>query len=340
MDLLKKIKNNRYFILFVVLFAYVQSVHSRLSGYGELNIYIFAPDGAISTLITSSVLYFILGYFIQRWQKAAIVSPTQLIKIGALSLVVYLVMVQLIGLVIAIIFNNVERNFNRETFLRSTFTYLIDGFIYGSFFLSYYYYRKTRLQQEQLVTYNQALYNSRLTQLKSQLNPHFLFNNLNVLDQLIYEDKTKASDFLNEFSDIYRYVLQASNQTIVSIREELNFAQQYFNLMKHKFGNSYQLNVSVKEENGFIIPLTLQLLLENAIKHNLGSENNPVLIEVDIDDKITVFNNKISKRSSDERSGTGLSNLQEQYKMLIGAPVLIEEDNFGFSVQVPKLNNQ
>ncbi|MCG7860633.1 histidine kinase, partial [Flavihumibacter sediminis] len=94
-------------------------------------------------------------------------------------------------------------------------TYLLDGFIYGSFFLAYTYYKKNKKQSAQLADYNKALYDSRMTQLKAQLNPHFLFNNLNVLDQLIYEDKERASEFLNEFADIYRYVLQADNQKIV-----------------------------------------------------------------------------------------------------------------------------
>lgn len=335
--MLNKIQKYRYFMVFIILFAYAQSVHLRISTGGKLDMYTFTPDAAIATLITSSVLFVVMSFFIRLWQKSDVFSIDEMLKIFGSSLIAYLAAVQLIGLVIAVIFGNVERNFNSETFVRSTFTYLIDGFIYGSFFLVFYYYKKNRKQQQQLVAYNQALYESRMSQLKAQLNPHFLFNNLNVLDQLIYEDKNRASAFLNEFAEIYRYVLQSAEQSTVSIKEELAFAEQYFKLIKHKYGNSYLLNIKLHDVDGFVIPLTLQLLIENSVKHNLGTEDKPVFIEVNINNAISVSNNRVPKRKVNGDSGKALSNLKEQYMLLTKRQVEINESEGRFSVVIPKI---
>jgi LytS/YehU family sensor histidine kinase len=179
-----------------------------------------------------------------------------------------------------------------------------------------------------------------MSQLKAQLNPHFLFNNLNVLDQLIYEDKNRASAFLNEFAEIYRYVLQSAEQSYVSIKEELAFAEQYFKVIQHKYGNSYTVTINLQNSQGFIIPLTLQLLIENVIKHNLGTEEKPVSIEINIGDNIFVSNNRVPKRKVKSESGKALSNLKEQYMILTNRQVEINESDEQFSVLIPKIKVQ
>lgn len=335
-----KIQKNRSFLVFIILFAYAQSVHYRISTGGELNIYTFTPDAAVATLITTCILFLVINFFIRLWQKSDVFSIKEMLKIFGSSLVAYLATVKFLELVIAVIFDNVERNFNSSTFIQSTFTHLLDGFIYGSFFLVFYYYKKNRQQQEQLAAYNQALYESRMSQLKAQLNPHFLFNNLNVLDQLIYEDKYRASAFLNEFAEIYRYVLQSAEQPSVSIKEELAFAEKYFKLIQYKYGNSYLLNIKLNNADGFVIPLTLQLLIENSVKHNLGTEDKPVYIEVNIGDTISVSNNRVPKRKANSESGKALSNLKEQYMLLTKRQVEINEYKERFSVVIPKINIQ
>ncbi|OBX19705.1 hypothetical protein A9996_18795 [Gelidibacter algens] len=301
---LDRINRNRYFLLFIVLFAYAQSIDSRIRERTELNAYTFTPDAAIGTLISVCILFIVLIFFTRRWQKSDIFSTTELLKIFSSSLISYLLIMQTISLAIAFIFDNIERNFNREIVTLTTFSYLLDGFIYGSFFLAYNYYNKNKRNQEQLVKYNKALSESRINQLKTQLNPHFLFNNLNVLDQLIEEDKYKASDFLNEFADIYRFVLQTSDKKTIPISEELTFATQYFNLIRHKYGNSYQLIIENENCNGAIVPLSLQLLIENAVQHNLGTEKNPVCIKIlTNNNNISISNNLIPKRNTKPASG-------------------------------------
>lgn len=317
-----------------MLFAYVQSIYIRISAREEINTYTFTPDGALFSIFEAGVLFIITFYFIKIWQKSDVFSTNEMLKIFGTSLIIHPLVMQIIGLVIALIFNRFEQNFNLETFTYTTFTFFLNGFVYGSFFIAYYYHIKNSKHHIQITKYNQALSESKIYQLKSQLNPHFLFNNLNVLDQLIDEDKYKASEFLNEFADIYRYVLQASDKKLVPIHEELDFAKQYFKLIQHKYGIAYQLQIE-NLSSGYIVPLTMQLLIENVIQHNLGSTQNPVHIKIEVNDTICISNNFIPKYYSKPTSGRALQNINEQYKLLTQKPIEIQKTDNEFSVIIP-----
>lgn len=327
--------SNRHFLLFILLFAYLQSVYTRIVVREEINAYIFTPESAFATLVSVSVLFIIILFFIKNWQRSDVFEMKKMLKIFGASLLTFLITMQIIGFLIAFSFDNIERNFNQKTLILTTFSNLLNGFIYGSFFLAYYYYHQNLIKQKKLIKYNQAISENKINQLKTQLNPHFLFNNLNVLDQLIDEDKDKASYFLNEFADIYRYVLQASDKTFVTIMEELIFAQHYFKLIQHKYGDAYQLVIESQNSDGYIVPLSLQLLIENAVQHNLGTAENPVIIKINTNKSIHVTNNYIAKRNAKSTSGRALNNLKEQYKLLTSNPIEIQKTDSTFSVIIP-----
>ncbi|WP_336960157.1 sensor histidine kinase [Chryseobacterium contaminans] len=334
-NILKQISQNRYFLLFVFLFAYIQSIHVRIAIRGTLDKYIFTPEAAVATFISSCILFFVIDFFIKSWQKSSTFSLREILKIFSSSLVVYLLVMKAISFLISFTFGTIEKNFNRETLIFTTFSDLIDGFIYGSFFLAYRYYKKNVVYQKKLVLYEQALSDSKINQLKTQLNPHFLFNNLNVLDQLIEEDKYKASDFLNEFAEIYRYVLDVSDKKLVSVKEELAFVKKYFNLIEYKYGSAYTLQIDYDDIAGNIVPLSLQLLLENAVQHNLGSQSNPVIIKIHVRKNITVANNTIPKRSTKTTSGRALNNLKEQYSVFTDQKLDIIKTETDFTAIIP-----
>ncbi|UXD71150.1 histidine kinase [Sphingobacterium faecium] len=334
-DFLRKIEKNKYFLTFVLLFAYAQSIQTRIRIRGEINVYIFTPEAAIMTCVAASLLFLIIKFYIRNWQKSSVFSLSEVIKIFSASLLSYVLLIKALGYVIALLFDTVQRNFNSKTLAISTFSDFMDGIIFGSFFLAYYYYSKNKNHQQELSMYHQALLESRISQLKAQLNPHFLFNNLNILDQFIEEDQQKASSFLNEFAEIYRYVLHASDRKIVTIHEELIFAEQYFKLIQYKYGNAYQLNIKTISSVGYILPLTLQLLIENAVQHNIGTEENPVIITIEITTICTVSNTLIPKQSMKSRSGRALNNLKEQYKLLTNKPIEIQKSESDFSIFIP-----
>lgn len=332
---LQTLYRNRHFLLFILLFAYIQSVYSRISARRFVDVYAFTPEAALATVMGTGLLFLIILFFIRKWQHSDAISTKIILKIFGASLLTYIISARIIGLLIAISFGKVEQNFNQYTFTLNLFSDLLQGIIYGSFSLAYYYFHKNRQYQQNLASYHQALAESKINQLKTQLNPHFLFNNLNILDQLIEEDKQVASDFLNEFAEIYRYVLQASDKELVNLKQEVDLAQQYFNLIQYKYGNAYQLSISPAPGEGTIVPLTLQLLIENAVQHNLGTTAHPVHIQIRIENAIFVSNTLNLKRSDKPTSGRALKNLQTQYNLLTQSSLQIQQTEREFSVTIP-----
>lgn len=337
--LLDSIRQHKLFVIFIFLFAYAQSIQIRIWVRNEVTIFTFTPEAAIITLLSSCVLFYIIHFFIKRGQRNNQFTTKNIIKIFSFSLLLYLLTLKTLGFITAVIFDTVARNFNKETILLSLFSDLMNGLIYGSFFIAYYYFQKNNAHQQQLASYNQALSESKISQLKHQLNPHFLFNNLNILDQLIEEDKEVASQFLNEFADIYRYVLNASDIKTIALEEEIKFAEKYFGLIEHKYGEAYQLKVNCSAPKGYIVPLTLQLLIENALQHNLGTKIKPVIITISMDAKLVVTNTFNPKKKAKTISGRALNNLKEQYAIVADLPVEIKQMEKLFSVIIPLISN-
>ena len=331
----EKLKHNRFFLLFVLLFAYAESIQGRIWVRGEISWYTFTPESAAFKLLSFIILIVIISFFLKKSNQSDKFSAKGAFKIFASSLIVYLFFMKGTGFLIALVFGNIERNFNSQTLVLSTFSDLMDGFIYGSFFLAYHYYNKNKIHSEELATYNQALALSKINQLKAQLNPHFLFNNLNVLDQLIEEDKHTASNFLNEFAEIYRYVLQVSDKHVIPISDELSFAKKYFSMMKHKYGTAYLLETDITNTVGNIVPLTLQLLLENAVQHNLGTGEKPIIIKITLNESLTVSNNIMPKHRVKLTEARALNNLKEQYALLSNRQIEIEKTDKNFSIKIP-----
>ncbi len=176
--------------------------------------------------------------------------------------------------------------------------------------------------------------------LKNQINPHFLFNALSALDSLISENPRLASQFLQHLSRVYRYVLQNKDRTIVPLEVELDFIRNYIFLVETRFQKSMKIKMGVPDEHSdkMIVPVTLQVLIENAIKHNIANEERPLCIEVNIVNDYLVVQNNFQPRSNVETSnGQGLENLKSLYRFLTDKPLTIEQ-NAKFKVFVPLLD--
>lgn len=176
--------------------------------------------------------------------------------------------------------------------------------------------------------------------LRSQLNPHFLFNSLSTLSALVYKNQDKAGLFIRELSDVYRYILENRDKDIVTLEKEIQFAQSYIQLNKLRFEDNLFIknNIVTNTKNSKIAPLTIQLLLENCIKHNIISKNKPLNISININnDYLTVKNNKQLKRTHEYSSKMGLKNITSRYSFLTNKPVEIIDNNKEFIVKIPLL---
>ena len=181
--------------------------------------------------------------------------------------------------------------------------------------------------------------------LKNQLDPHFLFNSLNVLTSLIGENPHQAERFTTKLSKVYRYVLEQRNKDLVPIEEELKFAKTYMELLGMRFEEAVQFNIpdTISNNELKIVPLSLQLLLENAVKHNVVSTSKPLTINIYEEDNYLIIENNINpKEAIGKSTKVGLQNIADRYGLITQKGVKIENNNKTFKVSLPllyKMNN-
>ena len=209
-----------------------------------------------------------------------------------------------------------------------------------SFMLNWKQASKTEVTQQRIIA---GTANAKFETLKNQIDPHFLFNSLNVLSSLIEENPENAQRFTTSLSKIYRYVLEQKDKELVSVAEELSFAKTYMNLLKMRFENSlfYELPETSVNQEAKVVPLSLQLLLENTVKHNVVSEQKPLHIRIFIEgDYLAVQNDYQKKEVLQSRQGVGLQNIVDRYGIITNRKVLIEQNEQTFTVKIPILTKQ
>lgn len=179
--------------------------------------------------------------------------------------------------------------------------------------------------------------------LKNQIDPHFLFNSLNVLSSLIEENPANAQRFTTALSKVYRYVLEQKDKDLVPIEEELAFAKTYMNLLQMRFENSltYEVLAENVDSEAKVVPLSLQLLLENAVKHNIISEQKPLHIKIYIENDALVIQNNFQKKAVlQDGQGVGIKNIISRYHIITDRKVTIEQNEHTFTVKLPILTKQ
>lgn len=195
-----------------------------------------------------------------------------------------------------------------------------------------------RVTQEQL---ERAKAEAELEALKNQIDPHFIFNSLNTLSHLIDDKPEKARLFNDNLADVYRYILQNKARDLVLLREEVNFLESYFLLLKIRFENAVQMDITIPEEvmdQYLVPPISLQILAENAIKHNEFSEAIPLVFKVEIKNEGLVIHNPVRKKTQRRASSKiGLQNLKERYKLITNQEITIKEEEKDFTVILPVL---
>ncbi|MBF7090899.1 2TM domain-containing protein [Flavobacterium sp. ALJ2] len=204
----------------------------------------------------------------------------------------------------------------------------------------YKVYNENRVKEQKIIA---GTASAKFETLKNQIDPHFLFNSLNVLSSLIEENPDNAQRFTTSLSKIYRYVLEQKDKELVSVEDELAFAKTYMNLLKMRFENSlfYELPTEDIHPDAKVVPLSLQLLLENTVKHNVVSEQKPLHIRIFIEKDYLVIQNDFQKKEVlQDRQGVGLQNIVNRYGIITNRKVLIEQNKETFTVKIPILTKQ
>jgi len=323
---------------------------------GVFSGYLSCPDCFTSLQRTTLVIAFSGSFWVFLWKGNELLSnninkklswldePVKSFFIGLGVMLVYTIgITTLINYVFVIII--LKREFSSEViqdqFIPTSIvavivTLIISLFLHGRSFLMAW--RQAAINAEKLKTESIA---SRYESLKNQVNPHFLFNSLNALSNLVYEDQDLAVKFIRKLSEVYRYVLDTREKEVVKLSDELAFLDSFIFLQKIRYENNLQVTIDLPRNSEIMLPpLSLQMLVENAIKHNIITDDEPLLINLFLEDQnfIVVKNNLQKKNIRDDSSGIGLSNIKARYEYLTQKPVEVLQTSEEFSVKIPVLN--
>jgi two-component system, LytTR family, sensor kinase len=207
---------------------------------------------------------------------------------------------------------------------------------------SIYFMNELRQSVEEKEMLKRESLKAQLSALKTQVNPHFLFNNLNTLSSIIPEDPKKAVDFVQQLSRVYRHILEVQDEQSIPLKDELDVMKAYAFLLQTRFGDNLDITINVPEEKlkKRIVPLSLQILMENAIKHNIVSADKPLKIEVFAENgRLVVTNNLQKKNQVNESTGIGLDNIRNRCRLLGSGKVEVTENGSNFTVSIPLIEN-
>lgn len=237
-----------------------------------------------------------------------------------------------------------DQSFNWYKLLQNSFAVAVAVIVFTLIYEILFLASEKESEHSKTKQLDSALTKAHLTILKNELDPHFMYNALNTLSYLIKTDPVKADDFVMRLAEIYKYFLANKNKEYVTLREEMHFIDQYFFLLQLRYENKIRLT---KEIAGYdldsitILPCALQILVENAIKHNVFSEANPLSVKISIsEDSIYVVNTKRpGKIPAHYSTKVGLNNLKARYELAYKKPITVESNKNYFLVRLPLLKS-
>ena len=339
-------KRSRRGLIFLatVLFSALFAIIFKWRTTGEP----FHPSTVLFGVIILFTVLISLAINYKFFRRYLIMPVNELKKRIIPAFIIFMLLMLFISLVIIGLFAylfNLMMGFETDNFVSALFEvefpsaikyYSISTIIVSSFF--FYNIWRQAIDREQKLQEENMKY--KYISLKRQLDPHFLFNSLNALSEIVYNDPKRADDYILKLSGIYRYILDKENTDLVSLDREIEFVEQYFDLQRERDGNKICLEIDIEDAEKFeIVPISLQTLVENALKHNAISEDNPLNINIFIENGYVVVSNAIRKKGIlNSSSGIGLSNLKERVMLITEREVIINQANGRFMVKVPVIN--
>jgi two-component system LytT family sensor kinase len=304
----------------------------------------FFYDVLISVFIT--LLVWEGNLRIDSWMNVRypwIPKPGKRILIHLPAGIIYSVFVIYLPLVVYNIYVCDQPKAIKETLMVSSMTIgVLITLVILSIEISSQFFAQWKISLVEVEKYKAESLQAQLQNLKSQINPHFLFNNLSVLSSLVYKDQDRAVDFINQLSKVYRYLLDSRNSELVRLEEELEFINSYTSLLQIRFDQAIRFEIDIPEDQiqQLLPPMALQILIENVIKHNEASLERPLTILIQVKEGMLEVSNNLQFRSyPDASSGTGLKNIRDRYKFFTSVPIEITQSKEVFGVKIPLLKS-
>lgn len=318
-------------IIFIILYVFLWSGRLPWDSF-----YIYLGMTMLYSMPIQLLISYMFKYLNKRlsWET----NPQKMIIVGSLlALIISLLWIFIVQIIEVFIFKHVtlEQLFSQIRFSYFRMPLYITAFILILVYAFYFYkeMQKSKIREANLYAENTK---AKYSALKDQIDPHFLFNNLNVLYSLIDESTINAKKFVKNLSSIYRYILEHKKNDLISLEKEIDFATKYLGLLKFRFEDSLVFDINITNKNREIVPLASQLLLENAIKHNIITSNQPLNIKVFTTEEYFIVQNNFNPLNTDtEGTKHGLKSINERCKYLMNKEIILENENGKYTVKVP-----
>ncbi len=307
---------------------------------------LFSWDKYVTTLVITSVLWMgsrqIMIYSRKKYPLFKEVR-TRLIYQSVYMFLFTIVFNNLLGYIADhFVFNYGFRSSGIDMLISTNSASIFCTIMIIAIYESIYFMNELRASVEESENLKRESLSAQLNALRSQVNPHFLFNNLNTLSSLIPENPEHAIDFVQQLSKVYRHILEVKDEKSILLKDELDLLNAYTFLLKTRFDKNLDVTIDIPTEKlqKRIVPLSLQILMENAIKHNIVSADKPLHIDIStLNGSLVVSNNLQMKNQVNECTGIGLDNIRNRYKLISEKPVNVTSNGNNFTVSIPLIDN-
>jgi sensor histidine kinase YesM len=343
---MKKLNNKKWklrlatamWILFVITVATLLGIlHNGAKLFSSFSYYI-----KITSLGCAYGFAFMFGHKLIDSYIKKLNWTKNLKRANVISLLMYIIYGIIVCISVPYIYDRIAWNMTGESLFIDVSVKALMGMVLDLTFISIYYSTYLTKYWKKSVEANEELKRENLLAkyeaLKNQVNPHFLFNSLNTLSGVVEQKPELATEFIKKLSDIYRYVLEQSDKELISINDEMKFVKDYIFLSKMRFGEALIFLSNLPANHTFqIVPLGLQMLVENAIKHNIVADDMPLKIEIGIADGFVLLKNNIQTKTTivSDKKPQGLENLKKRYEYLSDLSIEIIESENEFIVKLP-----
>ncbi len=278
----------------------------------------------------------ITTYYHKRFNTYQSTPQRIFYQILAITIYVLIMNAVVLGVIVTLIYP--DYHFRFQMYVGNLVISLVVTYLIGAIFEALNFFSLWKQAQKESAIFKEEHLKAQLETLKNQVNPHFLFNSLNTLSAIIPEDPDKAVEFVQHLSQLYRYSLQHREKNTVALHTELECIRSYLYLQAMRFGDKLSWKIAVDNRllDHQLPPLSLQLLVENAVKHNVISADAPLEISIsNLEDRLIIVNNFQAKRSVEPSTQVGLNNLRERYRILGHNTVEVKRDTDKFEVSIP-----
>ena len=329
------------FVIFCLVFSWGLGVIFWPDFFDSLLYFVTATIWGMTTVMSQWLGNVFIVYQLDK-RISWIEKPVKRAVIGIISLIIYSATAFVLVYIMVNLFleGSLPDNYGIQAIYSSQIAILI-AFSIAFVFTSISFLQSWQVSNLEAEKLKAEMMTYKYESLRNQLNPHFLFNSFNVLSDLVYKDQELAVKFISQMSDLYRYVIDNSDNEVISLAEELNFLESYIFLLKTRFEKNLDIRLKLEvADNDIIVPMALQLLIENAVKHNEISSAKPLIVEITRkDDYILVGNNLQQKSVENNSKKTGLRNIIQQYAFLTDKKIDVKQTINRFEVLIPILKS-